>query len=201
YNALMIKNLAYYSIIFLLLILGQAGAYAQSEKRLIKEAEDNLKSGDKKNALSFYLKAYQMNADNPQTNFNIGKLYLETLYKGRSLSYLEKAYKAKPDIDKDINKLLGNSYQYNNQWDKAIEQYNTYLIKLPATDPQYKKIQRKIEECNNGKELMANPIDVKIENAGAAINTPYPEFAPVISADESVLIFTSRREGSTGGEL
>ena len=197
----MIKKTVFYSTFFLLLFLLSAGLYAQSEKRLIKEAEDNLKNGDKKNALSFYLKAYQANSDNAETNFNIGKLYLETLYKGRSLKYLEKAYQMKPGISKDISRLLANSYQYNNEWDKAIEHYNSYLATIPATDAQYKKIERKIEECKNGKELAATPIDVKIENAGPLINSPYPDFAPVISADESVLIFTSRREGSTGGEM
>ncbi len=195
------EKAVYYSFIFISLFLLSTGLLAQSEKRLIKEAEENLKAGDKKNALSFYLKAYEINQDNVQTNFNIGKLYLETLYKGRSLKYLEKAYNAQPKISKDINKLLGNSYQYNNEWDKAIEQYDIFLKTLTTADPQYKKIERKIYECNNGKELVAKPIEVKIENAGPLINSPYPDFAPVISADESILIFTSRREGSTGGEI
>ena len=190
-----------YSILFISFLLIATSLQAQTERRFINEAEDNLKAGDKKNALKYYLKAYEKNDNNVETNFNIGKLYLETLYKGRSLKYLEKAYQLKPKISKDINKLLGNSYQYNYEWDKAIEQYNIYLKTLQVSDPQYKKIERKIYECNNGKEFTANPINAKIENVGPLINSPNPDFAPVISADESVLIFTSRREGSTGGEM
>jgi hypothetical protein len=36
-------------------------------------------------------------------------------------------------------------------------------------------------------------------NLGTNINSPYPDYAPVISADESILVFTSRRVGNVGG--
>ncbi|MFN3404030.1 MAG: OmpA family protein [Cytophagaceae bacterium] len=175
---------------------------AQSEKRFLKEAEDCYKNGDKKNALSNYLKAYERNPDNITTNFMIGKLYLEIgKYQPRSLKYLEKAFASKPTIDKDIHKLLGQSYHYNHQFDKAIENYEKYKTTLKPGDPLIAKIDRKIYECKNGKEFLADPVEAKIENVGPTINTAFAEYAPVISADESTLIFTSRREGSTGALL
>ena len=45
---------------------------------------------------------------------------------------------------------------------------------------------------------MSDPLNAQISNLGWA-NTRYSDYAPVISADESILIFTSRRPGSTGG--
>ncbi len=36
-------------------------------------------------------------------------------------------------------------------------------------------------------------VEIKIENLGKEINSPYPDFAPVTSADGSVMIFTSKR--------
>lgn len=47
---------------------------------------------------------------------------------------------------------------------------------------------------------MKNPVNVKIKNLGPVINSKYPEYVPVISADESTLIFTSRRDNTTGGK-
>jgi len=44
-----------------------------------------------------------------------------------------------------------------------------------------------IEECENGKEFIENPLNVKISNVGSTINTIYPDYAPVISADEEIL--------------
>jgi outer membrane protein OmpA-like peptidoglycan-associated protein len=49
--------------------------------------------------------------------------------------------------------------------------------------------------------LTAAPIAMEVKNIGKTINSEFPEYAPVISADESVLIFTSRRPNTTGGKI
>jgi len=63
-----------------------------------------------------------------------------------------------------------------------------------------KVLSKKIEECEIGKKLVVNPIRVFIDNVGESINGPYPDYSPLITADESMVIYTSRREGTTGGE-
>jgi outer membrane protein OmpA-like peptidoglycan-associated protein len=194
------KSVLKYSF-FCFFLLSSSLIYSQTEKRLLKEAEDAYKQGDKNNALNFYLKALEKNPENAETNYKIGVLYLEMIYKHRSLPYLEKAFALNPKISHTIHKYLGQSYHYNHLWDKAIEHYELCRSTLKHDDPFLKKLDRKIFECKNGKELMANPVEAQIIDIGNGVNTKYPEFAPVISADESVLIFTSRREGSTGSEL
>lgn len=62
-----------------------------------------------------------------------------------------------------------------------------------------KELDKLVVECENGEKYMADPVGAKIDNIGSTINSSYPDYAPVISADESTLIFTSRRPGSTGG--
>ena len=52
-----------------------------------------------------------------------------------------------------------------------------------------------IETCNNGKFLIKSPKDAIITNVGGNINSPYPDYSPVVSFDEKTLIFTSRRIG------
>lgn len=47
---------------------------------------------------------------------------------------------------------------------------------------------------------MSNPVRVKIENMGKAVNSPYGDYSPVLTADQSTMIFTSRRASSTGGK-
>ncbi|MFL5730820.1 MAG: OmpA family protein [Cytophagaceae bacterium] len=195
------KSALKFFLFFILSVCFISAAQAQNEKRLIKEAQDNLQKGDKRNALVFYLKALEKNPENPETNFMIGKLYLETEYKHRSLKYLEKAFQLKPTVDPEIHKYLAESYHVNMMWDKAIENYELCRKTLHKDHEFHKHIDREIFECNVGKELVAKPVDAKIENLGLVINSSASDFAPVISADESVMIFTSRREGSTGGEI
>ena len=47
---------------------------------------------------------------------------------------------------------------------------------------------------------MKKPARVLIDNLGSNVNSIYPEYSPLISADESVLFFTSRRDNTTGGK-
>lgn len=191
--------LKFLPLLFSLMVL--TGAYGQTEKRLLKEAEDAYAADDRNNAMNFYLKALEKNPQNAETNFKIGSLYLEMIYKHRALPYLEKAFSLNPKVSHNIHKNLGLAYHYNLFWDKAIEHYELAKKTLKHDDPFLNKVDRKIYECQNGKEFMQDTVDAKIVNIGASINTKFPEFAPVISADESIMIFTSRREGSTGGGL
>jgi hypothetical protein len=50
-------------------------------------------------------------------------------------------------------------------------------------------------------KLVENPVELRIENIGPVINTKYPEYVPVISADEKILMFTTRRNTTTGKAL
>jgi outer membrane protein OmpA-like peptidoglycan-associated protein/tetratricopeptide (TPR) repeat protein len=48
-------------------------------------------------------------------------------------------------------------------------------------------------QCEVAKELMNNPSDDILLNLGDSVNSPKPEYAPVISLDGTSLFFTSRR--------
>jgi outer membrane protein OmpA-like peptidoglycan-associated protein len=190
------------SSIFLvnIIILFSLQGYSQVDK-IVKEGDAALAKGYKSIALDIYLKAYAKDPENPEINLKVGKLYLEGIYRFRSLPYLEKAFRMKPKIDVEIHKYLALAYHYNHQFDKAIENYELCRKTLKKDDSFLLRIDREIYECNNGKEFVANPVNAKIENLGAIINTPFAEYGPAVSASEEEMIFTSRREGSVGGDL
>jgi hypothetical protein len=48
---------------------------------------------------------------------------------------------------------------------------------------------------------MEKPERVWIDNLGDKVNSKFPEYAPFISADESVLIFTGRRDDTQGAGI
>ena len=190
---------AFFSLCLLVSIAGISNA--QSDKRLVKDGDAALLKGDEKSALNLYLQAYAKNSSNADACYKIGRLYLVSTYTHKSLSYLEKAFQVNPKVEKDLLYYLGQAYQVNLKFDNAIDCFTKYKASLQPDDPIVPKVDRKIYECNNGKEFLANPVPVKIESIGNVINSPYPDFAPVISANEDVLIFTSRRPGSTGEQL
>lgn len=184
-------------------------SYFKDRKDELKMALEEIRKGDEyfaqgpalyKMALNHYLNANKVNPNNSLLNYKIGVCYLSSTYRVKALEYLEKAKSLNPAVAPDIDYYLGMAYHLKMEWDKAIELYKKY--KLVCKDPvKLADTDKKIQECNYGKEYVKNPVRVFIDNLGPEINTNYPEYGPVISTDESVLIFTSRRPTTTGGRM
>lgn len=162
-------------------------------KKDIKTGNKYFEELNYKQAMHFYLKAYKVDSLNPKLNVFIGDCYLNTLYKSKALRYLEKAVKLDPGVrSEDIDYLLGQAYHYNSKWQQAIVSYKKFL-RTSIGASMKPQIDKKIQECQSGAKLVKVPVNVKIENLGPEINSSLRDFAPVISADESVIYFTSKR--------
>lgn len=179
----------------------------------LKAAEKALKEGDKimsygnenlyNDAIPFYELAHDFNPDNADLNFRLGVCYVNSLNKRRSLRYFEKARDLDPHVDPYLNFFLARGYHFNAQWDKAIEHYKLHreFLRSEGLHDEREEVIRYIEQCGNGKQLIAEPERVWIDNLGPNINSEYHDYALVINADETRLIFTSRRPSTTGGQI
>lgn len=153
-------------------------------------------------AIDHYIIAQNFNPNNAMLNYKLGNCYLNSADKKKSIAYFESAVKLNSKVAADLHYLLGQAYHFNYEFDKAITEYTTYKESLSPTElaKLSKEVTKKISEATYGKDLIKNPVRVFIDNLGTAINTIYPEYSPIITADESELFFTSRRETTTGGE-
>lgn len=152
-------------------------------------------------ALTHYIKADSFNHYSADLNYKMGVCFLNSTQKFKALPYLEFANKFNTDGERfdDMDLYLGQAYQLGSDWDKAIEHYKAYKQTLGENvKDQRFFLNKKIRECVTGKELYTNPERVWIDNLGENINTEYPDFGPVISADNRMLFFTSRRPGGIG---
>ena len=185
----------------------------KDKKDGLKEAKNNIEKGDDlfkngslfyKLALDPYLAAQKFNPNNAMLNYKIGKCYLYSNYKLKSIPYLEKALSLNPNVDPQLHYVLAKAYHLDMQWDKAIQEFKIFQQSLGKGEElaQLKEEAAKhIEECNTGKEMVQHPVRVVIDNVGPEINSQYPDYGPVISADESIMLFTSRRPNTTGGKI
>lgn len=183
----------------------------KGREKEMREAVNNIKAGDDlylqgqyfyNQALQYYLKAYAVNPNNAALNFKIGYCYIYSPQKKKALEHFEKAQKLNNPAYKDvILYALAWAYQVTLEWDKSIDLYKKYRETVKSTDvDELKLVDKRIAECQYGKALVAKPVRVLIENVGVGVNTIYPEYSPVVSADESLMFFTSRRTGTTGKE-
>ncbi|MBX2901262.1 MAG: OmpA family protein [Cyclobacteriaceae bacterium] len=144
--------------------------------------------------------AANFDTTNLRANTEAGIMHVRTLQKEAGIIYLLRVFRQSPNYRFDLEYQIGLSYQFGLKFDKAIEFYNRYRTKL-NNNPGYKgkdkvelkEVVRKLEECANGKELVAAPKPFAITNAGPQINSEFDDYAPVVNADETEMIFTSRR--------
>ena len=156
-------------------------------------------------ALHSFLYLYSQDTNNANLAYHIGNLYLKTsTHKANSLPYLEKAVKKVstkylPDdpFEKNAPPLtyycLGRAQHLNYQFDNAITNFNTFKRLLSKKDARQDTCNYLIACCNNGKILMQSPVACNVINIGDSINGPYPDYCPILTADEQELLFTSRR--------
>jgi outer membrane protein OmpA-like peptidoglycan-associated protein len=135
-----------------------------------------------------------------KANFEAGHIHLETIGKELASKYFLRISRQNPDYRFDLDYWIGKSFQYGLEFDKAIKYYAQYKDKLiknpnyPGKDKvELKEVERKIQECNNGKEFIANPKNFSIVNIGKEINSEFDDYSPVLNESESEIVFTSRR--------
>ncbi|RZK97536.1 MAG: hypothetical protein EOO62_27860, partial [Hymenobacter sp.] len=185
------------------------------DKEGLKLAQHELELGDHEfgadparfgAALPHYLRAQKFNPENALLNAKIGECYLHSATKQQALPYLQQAQQLDATAEPRLHYLLARALHLNGQWDAAIKEYEQARpVAADATSDDVAvttdDLARSVRECHRGQQMQAHPVRVKLENAGPAINSPMSDYAPLISADESVLLLTSRRTGSTGGQL
>lgn len=153
-------------------------------------------------ALDLYLKANAFNPENALINYRIGVCYLNSIQKDKAHAFLQKAFNLNKSVSDDIHFQLGLALQISLRFDEAIEEF---IICKNANKNEKLKAEieananKKIEECKNGFILANTVVKGKIENLNL-INSQFPDYCPLISADEKVMIFTSRRANTTGGQ-
>lgn len=169
----------------------------------------------------FALKIYRnIKNEVDQTSFfqyKIGESYAKGMLRrdmDSALFYLSKAVEKvaafNPKKGFDYYKNIGDSapadaylaygrvLRIKHKIDTAIENFKLYEEFYGASNTSIaeearNEVEREIQICNTAKLLIENPVNIIVKKI-EKVNTKYPEYAPVVSADEQTMIFTSRRK-------
>jgi outer membrane protein OmpA-like peptidoglycan-associated protein len=165
-------------------------------------------------ALPAYMAVAEGDTSNHNVCYKIGVCYLNSPNeKAKAIGYLEKAVKRVSEkCDESSFKeknapvitwfYLGKAQHFNYKFDEALTSFNKFKTYLDTTDVANTRLANQaIEWCKNAKILITTPVNMKVENIGPRVNTQYPEYSPVVTADESQMFFTSRRPTTTGGKI
>jgi len=187
--------------------------YSQKEKlrELMGEGNFLLLEENYNQAIKVFLQARELDSLNANVNYNLGVAYLLSLQdKRKAEPYLAIAVRSvNPKYDPEnalertapvlAHYYYGQALHINYKFDEALEQFSKFE-KYTSDDKEWKKECERLKKMSLlGKELVKAPVNIDVVNLGDSINTEWPEYSPVISSDEQMLIFTSRRPTTTGG--
>ena len=195
-------KLILFIIALTLIVSANAQEFNKGVKELVNEGEGHIDIDEYDMGLKFLLQADKLQPGHPEINYLLGKVYIKLKRPDKAVVYLQVASDANYQ-EKMLNNELGHACHSVNKFDEAIAAYTKYKSSLNEKKDKalIEETMRNIEYCENGKLLIKKPVNVKIKGFGKGINTKSGDYMPFVSADESMMFFTSRRPGSTGGLL
>jgi outer membrane protein OmpA-like peptidoglycan-associated protein/Tol biopolymer transport system component len=177
-----------------MLMVGQ-GVFAQGNK-LVAEADRFFGIRNYEEALPKFLEAIKAGEKDPMVHYKAGVCYQKSANSNdhvKAIPFLEYALANKASVPTVVHFELGELHLRNENLQKATECYNRFKELSKNDKKAVAQADRAIEVAHNAAAFMSVPRDVKVHNFGAIINTPFTEYNPVVSADESVMAFTALR--------
>ncbi|MDD5570690.1 MAG: tetratricopeptide repeat protein [Bacteroidales bacterium] len=173
-----------------------------SFKYKMLEAKSKFSNEDYYGAIRIYRELVEAKKNDPTLNYCLGECYFELKALDKAMEYFKTAEKINPNSEIKLFLKIGQIYQYAGNLDSAIIYYNKYSEKL-VTEEQKKNnpANKFIKQCQYAKDMIAHPVNVKINNLGPNINSQYVDADPSLTADGKMIIFTSRRPDTKGGGI
>ncbi|MFN3841396.1 MAG: OmpA family protein [Cyclobacteriaceae bacterium] len=184
--------------LFLVILCGTAAfspAGAQSGKSLA-EAERYFGIKNYEQALPLFLEAIQAGEKDPMVHYKAGVCYQKSgsiQDQSKAIGYYVFALKNKAPVPYTVYYDLGELYLRNEDIQRAIESFDQFKALAKADKAAIARADRALEMCHNAIALMSVPRKVSVYNFSSVVNTPYTEYNPVVSADESTMAFTALR--------
>ena len=156
-------------------------------------------------ALYYYLQLLDAFPDNPNFNFKAGMTYLQIPgQEHRAIPYLEKAIthtsiKYKKRLYTESNAphysyfYLGNAYRINNDLDKALDTYQTFMdSKDFEGNYNINIVETEVRACERAKIIQDVPINLNKVRLEAPINSETDNYNAVLSADGNTMVFITQ---------
>ena len=169
----------------------------------LKQADEAFEGRNYLTALNLYNSSLAADTANPNLNFKVALCHLYLRHQPKlNIQLLKTAinnFNIRYDFfnDKltqssvDAFYFLGKSFIYNGQIDSAMQYLVYYQNFLHNNLPM--DAGRQMKMCINARHLMKTPRQINIHELGAPVNTGFDESHPVLSLDNKVLFFASRK--------
>ncbi len=181
----------------------QEGQLSKKEvKQLEKDGEFFFEKEDYEGALVYFSQLLANKPNDSYYNLVVGICYTyDPDQSGEALQYLEKSKELNPS-NKLIDLYIARAYYKNLEFEKAIEILNQILRDGEIDNQGIDDANELLGYCKNSIEFTEDTLqNVRVINLGPVINSKDDEYSPIVTPDESRMVFTYRGEKSIGGKL
>lgn len=187
-----------YFLLFVPFSLFVVSSFAQSvataDKMKMTKARMKFNEKDYNGALRIYREEFAKAPNDAMLNYRMGECHYALSEYEQALEKFNEAHKLNNAVDNDLQLFLGKSNHALANLDKALAHYENYQ-KQSLKPFQMEEVNTLIAQVRTAQELLARPVNVIITNPGTPINSRYHDYHPSLTADQKVMVFTSRRGG------
>ncbi|RMG23202.1 MAG: tetratricopeptide repeat protein [Bacteroidetes bacterium] len=161
------------------------------------EGEQQARYRDRDRAIALYQQAVALEPRFALAHYRLGvNAYLRKRYE-EAVEHLQIA--AKEDPARYGGFFLAESYFYTGHYEEAIPQYERFLQSRRGKESDRNKAQLNLRHARFASVAIKDPIRFELQNLGPKVNSPQDEYLPHLNADNTYLLFTSRRPDAVGG--
>ena len=163
----------------------------------LKDADEQFSYGNYHLALPIYMGLYVLDSSNAYVNFHIGLcIYYVREDKTEAIPYFEQSRKAYIDA----YYFLGILYRMQEDFYYSRQCFLYYQNSFKEKKFGYTAINYELQRTTVAEEFTGLPKNITINNLGKSVNSPYADYAPLISPEGNALYLTSRRKDSSNNE-
>jgi tetratricopeptide (TPR) repeat protein len=121
---------------------------------------------------------------------------------GYALKYGKLALElGKEDVNDELYYVLALAYHRNGVLDSAIMHYETAIERLSKMRANELRIQHNVDQCKYAQSLLASEATFERKRIEGDINSGYNDYSIVLSSEDTVMYFVSRRSDTKGGRM
>lgn len=185
-------------LLITVLLFGSASAqqgFKRTQNKMLDEAEVLMQAQEYAEAAKIYRRLVPLDTAYAEVSYNLGMC--EWLLPGRWESSAPHFARAARNGHTEAHYMLALCRHRQQRFDEALDLFTKYKqLYYRAVDDV--EVERHVAMAHTAKTLTRMPLDLRIANLGAYVNSKAHDYAPLVTADRSKMYFTSRREGTTG---
>ena len=177
---------------------------AFKRKKYEYRANKRYEEGNYEESYKNYVVLFTIDSANYRYNLDAGMMLFDDLNQpDAAYPILKRALRHSPyDTVPDLATNMARSAHFLSKYTEAKYYYRLYnRLTNPKSRPERHNlyIDKAIADCDYALTHTHVNDTIILENLGGTVNTKYPEYIPVVDANDSVLYYTSRRPENNNG--